>query len=64
MPWECSKERSLTIEETACTATTFQAYINGTGPFIGWGEIGQNTVTVSDISQNKTEIKTNEQISK
>ena len=44
-------------------ASELQAYINGTGPFLGWGEMGENSVTNSlivneDIKESTCEKKT------
>lgn len=35
------------------TAENFQSYINGTGPFLGWGEFGKNSAFVNDNNSKK-----------
>ena len=39
-------------EKNKITAGDFQAYINGTGPFLGWGEFGKNSALVNDNTSN------------
>ncbi|GEM_PF-3200122 len=46
------------------TPQEFQEYINGTGPFMGWGEMGKNSALVNDVSTPQIEVNSNESINK
>lgn len=46
------------------TPQEFQEYINGTGPFIGWGEMGKDSALINKNNNNQIEVKTNASINK
>ena len=53
-----------TADKVTIKAQDFQEYINGTGSFLGWGEVGQGSATVSTQGTTSEFIDTDEMIEK